>query len=218
MPYAAGTSSRPTNYEAALAAARDAFSRVDVRLQTARLGGTVGADRDGSAALAFTCMGTTCRVVFPSCTVSRGDGQPVTVFSEILILHALLLHPGRPPRGEWIGFSDIPDGLLYDSVYKKRTGERLARALSISPGRLGPAAERLGGRRAALGGDASAVVEAFPGVPVGIVFWEPDDRFAAAVTFLYDRTITEIFPTEDIVVLTQWVTEEMIRVLGEAAP
>ncbi len=90
--------------------------------------------------------------------------------------------------------------------------------LSGAGDRLKAAAERLGGRTAALGGDASAVLEPFSGVPVGIVFWEPDDRFTPAVTFLYDRTITEIFPAEDIVVLTQWVTEEMIRIIKETAP
>jgi hypothetical protein len=212
---------RPSsNYEAALAAARDGLARADVRLQAGRLGGTLETGGDGGQTVAFPCMGATCRIVLPDGAVSRDDGAsvgPLSVFAEILILHALLLHTGRPPGGEWIAFSDIPDGLLYGSVYGKRTAGRLAVALSGAGDRLRSAAERLGGGNAALGGDASAVVEPFSGVPVGIVFWEGDDRFPPAVTFLYDRTITEIFPTEDIVVLTQWVTEEMIRIIREVA-
>jgi len=217
MPYAAKTSTRPTNYEAAIAVARDALSRIDPGLAAARLGGSVDACRDGNQVLTFPCMGTTFSVTLPGGEVSRDDGMPVSVFAEILILHALLFHTGRSPQNEWIGFSDIPDGLLYTGVYERRTARRLAGALAKSGDGLAHAAERLGGRCAALGGDASAVVEPFVGIPVGIIFWAPDERFEAAVTFLYDRTITDIFPAEDIVVLTQWVTEEMIRVLGEAA-
>ena len=215
MPYAAKTTTRPTNYEAAITAARERLAHTDIMPAAARLGGAVDAGRDGREAIAFPCMGTTFSVTLPGGEVSRDDGIPVGVFAEILVLHALLFHTGRPPKNEWIGFSDIPDGLLYTGVYEKRTARRLARALAKNGNGLAHAAERLGGRRAALGGDASAVVEPFSNIPVGVVFWEPDERFDAAVTFLYDKTITEIFPAEDIVVLTQWVTEEMIRVLGE---
>jgi hypothetical protein len=221
MPYPAGKAQFPTNYEAALAAARDGLARADVRLQAGRLGGTLDTGRDGGQTVSFPCMGATCRISLPDGAVSRNGSAPVgplSVFAEILILHALLRHTGRPPRGEWIAFSDIPDGLLYGAVYEKRTAGRLAAALSGVGDRLRSAAERLGGRSAALGGDASAVLEPFSGVPIGIVFWEGDDRFSPAVTFLYDGTIMEIFPTEDIVVLTQWVTEEMIRIIRETAP
>lgn len=218
MVYSASTATRPSNYEAALAAARDGLARADIPLQARHIGGTIVSERDGGWVVTVPCLGTTYRIDLPGGVVSRDDGATVGVFAEILILHALLLHTGTPPQGVWIAFRDIPDGLLYGSVYEKRTAARLVRALSGAGDRVTRAAGRLGGRSAALGGDASAIVEPFCGVPVGIVFWEHDDRFPAAVTFLYDRTITDIFPAEDIVVLTQWVTEEMIRVIGEAAP
>ncbi len=101
------------------------------------------------------------------------------------------------------------------AVYEKRTAGRLARALSGGADLLVRAAGRLGGRKAPLGGDASVVVEVFAGVPVGIVYWRGDDEFTPAVTFLYDSTITDIFPAEDVVVLTQWLTEEIITILRE---
>jgi hypothetical protein len=207
----------PTNYQAALTAARARLAGADILLQAGRLGGSLETGRGGARAVTLPCMGATYRIHLPGGAVSRDDGGPVSVFAEILILHALIGHTGRPVTGEWIGFSDIPDGLLYASVYEKRTARRLARALSGGGSGLWPAAGRLGGHDEALGGNVSAVVEPFFGVPVGIVFWEPDDQFDEAVTFLYDRTITEILATEDIVVLTQWVVEEMIHILSEAA-
>jgi hypothetical protein len=208
----------PTNYEAALAAARARLAGADVAVQARRIGGVVEEREDGTRVVRLSCMGAAYRVGLPDGAVYRDDGAPVGTFVEILILHALLSHTGRRPSGRWIAFSDIPDGLLYGSVYEKRTARRLARALSGADDLLVAVAGRLGGNEAALGGDASVVVEPFEGIPVGIVFWRGDDDFSPAVTFLYDDTITEIFPAEDVVVLTQCLIEEIIAILREKAP
>jgi hypothetical protein len=217
MLNAVGKRKGATNYEAALSQARGLLARADIGLQAGRVGGIVEQRRDGNRDVCLPCMGETYRVGLADGSVSRGNGAAVGVFAEILILHALLSHTGAVPSGDWIAFSDIPDGLLYGGVYERRTAGRLARALSGEGDLLWGAAERLGGREAAMGGDASVVVEPFSGVPVGIVFWEGDDEFGPAVTFLYDKTITGIFPAEDIVVLTQWLVEEMVQIIREMA-
>ncbi|MBN2223449.1 MAG: DUF3786 domain-containing protein [Deltaproteobacteria bacterium] len=213
----AGKTKAAPNYEAALAASWGDIAEIDILLQAGRVGGIVEQRRDGNRSVSLPCMGETYCIGLADGSVSRGDGAVVGVFTQILILHALCSHTGCIPSGDWIAFSDIPDGLFYGGVYKRRTAGRLARALSGGGDLLWDAAERLGGREAALGGDASAVVEPFAGVPVGIVFWEGDDEFGPAVTFLYDKTITGIFPAEDIVVLTQWLVEEMIQIIREIA-
>ena len=71
MPYPAGKAQFPTNYEAALAAARDGLARADVRLQAGRLGGTLDTGRDGRRTVTFPCMGTTCRISLPDGAVSH---------------------------------------------------------------------------------------------------------------------------------------------------
>ncbi len=217
IPNAAEKAKAAPNYEAALAVASADLAEIDIALQAHRLGGVVKNCRDGGSIVCLPSMGTTYCVDLSDGAVSRADGAGVGVFTQILILHALRSHTGLVPSGNWIAFSDIPDGLLYSGVYERRTEHRLARALSGACDRLAGTAGRLGGGPLALGGDASAVVEPFFGVPVGIVFWEGDDQFTPAVTFLYDKTITGIFPAEDIVVLTQWVADEIILILREAA-
>ncbi len=178
VPMVIRTKSRgPTNYEAAVAAARARLAEADIARQSRRMGGSVEEQKDGTRTVRFPFMGAAHRVRLPEGTVCRDDGAPVGVFGEILILHALLSHTGRPPAGRWIAFADIPDGLLYGGVYDKRTARRLARSLSGAGDLLVAAAGRLGGKEAALGGDRSVIVEPFVGVPVGIVFWRGDDDF-----------------------------------------
>jgi hypothetical protein len=218
MPYALKATSLPPNYEAALAEACARLAAIDVAVQARRMGGTISGDRDRERLVRLCCLGAEYEVSLPDGAVTRRDGRPVGVFTRILILHALASHAGRAPSGRWIAFSDIPDGMLYAGVYGRRTQARLARALAGRGELLGRTAGRLGGGTAALGGDISAVVEVFTGVPVGIVFWEGDVEFTPAVTFLYDDTITGIFPAEDIVVMTQWLVEEMIEAVKERIP
>ncbi len=204
-----------TNYESALDAARAHLKTADIPAQARRLGGSLVREGGTVTAVRLAFMGKDHLISVPGGSVSRIDGGSVPVFSQILILHAFLSHTGVSPSGQWISFSDIPDGLLYHQVYAGRTAVPLARALKGQSGLLVRAAAALGGRESALGGDASAVVEPLHGVPVGIVYWEGDEEFSESITFLYDTTIATMLPAEDIVVLTQCVATEIKQIIRE---
>jgi hypothetical protein len=45
------------------------------------------------------------------------------------------------------------------------------------------------------------VLEAFERVPVLISLWRPDEEFEPEANMLFDKSITQVFSTEDIVVL-----------------
>jgi len=65
--------------------------------------------------------------------------------------------------------------------------------------------ERLPGRRVDQG-DIGVVLEAFEKVPVMVILWRADEEFGADANLLFDKSITEILCTEDIVVLGGMVT------------
>jgi hypothetical protein len=207
-----------TNDEAALSAARAGFPGIDLPARAASLGGEAVGSGGSIMGVRIPFLGVDHLVSIPDGEVTRPDGGVVPVSHQILILHALIGSTADPPSGEWIAFSDIPDGLLYTAVYEKRTAARLARVLTDAEDSLRAVAGQLGGSPAPLGGDASVVVEPFVGVPVGIVWWRGDDEFSPAVTFLYDETITGRFPTEDVVVLTQCLVERIVAIVRETAP
>ncbi len=47
-------------------------------------------------------------------------------------------------------------------------------------------------------GDAGIEMDVFENVPVRVVVWSGDGEFLPEATILFDRSITEIFPTEDV--------------------
>jgi hypothetical protein len=132
------------------------------------------------------------------------DAEPVPISERLLILHYLVTAGGAPPRGEWISFKDLPDGLLYYSTFYKRTVKLLLKKFGDSPAKLTAAAAKIGGIPVKMG-DAAVIIQAFPKVAVSWVLWQGDDEFPAEGNVLLDRGITDYLPTEDIVVLCQTI-------------
>jgi hypothetical protein len=132
------------------------------------------------------------------------DKALVPIAERLLILHYLVTASGAPPRGEWIAFKELPDGLLYHSTFYKRTVKLLLKKFGDSPATLAAAAAKIGGVKAQAG-DAAVTIQAFPRVAVTWVLWQSDDEFTAEGSVLLDRGITDYLPTEDIVVLCQTI-------------
>lgn len=132
------------------------------------------------------------------------DTEPVPIAERLLILHYLVTAGGAPPRGEWISFKDLPEGLSYHATFYKRTVKLLLKKFGGSPAKLTVAASKIGGIPVEMG-DAAVTVQAFPKVAVTCVLWQSDDEFPAEGSVLLDRGITDYLPTEDIVVLCQTI-------------
>jgi hypothetical protein len=210
-----GTEQKSTNYEEALGVALETLAGVDISKRSRHCRGTLIREGEDVVGASFRFMGRSYIISQKEGDVTAADGSGVPIHYKILLLHCFLYHTGEEPTGEWISFVDIPDGLLYGDIYKARTAVPLSFSIAGEPTLLVEAVESMGGRGADLGGDVSAFIEPFFGIPVGIVFWRGEDEFPPSVNFLYDRTIIKIIPAEDVVVLTQALVGELRRYIKE---
>jgi hypothetical protein len=76
-------------------------------------------------------------------------------------------------------------------------------------------AERLGGRKTDLG-DVSVTISAFPHVPITLVLWEGDSEFSPSASILFDATVTDYLPTEDIIITSEAIVWALVRSLKPA--
>ena len=131
-----------------------------------------------------------------SCNVPAKD------FEAIIILHYLIQKlKGLPPvSGEWLTFREFSGIEGYYDAFRKRSIEPIIRKYGKNPESLLTVTERLPAKKAQ-GGDLGIVVEAFEGVPVLIKLWKSDEEFGPDANIYFDRSITQIFCIEDIVVL-----------------
>ncbi len=150
-------------------------------------------------------------ITLPDARVSlSGSAEEVPVRERILILHYFITAKGTPPANRAITFRELPEGNTYYPTFLKRTIKSLLDRFAAEPSLLVRAAEKLGGRRVDYG-DAAATIDAFSRVPVTIVLWRGDEEFAPQGNILFDASITDYLPTEDITVLCEIITWKLIR-------
>ena len=150
---------------------------------------------------------------FPQIEFYSPGEKVVSLVTRDLILHYLLRADGNPVTGEWVGYKDIPGGLLYAGVFARRVTEPLIRKFGRSASLFREVGFRIGGESAGVG-DASFHLLALPRIPLQYVLWEGDEEFPPSAQLLFDSSVVHYLPLEDIVVLGQITTGRLISLSG----
>lgn len=140
------------------------------------------------------------KVLSLSCNAAAKD------FTAILILHYLAQRiKGLPVlNNEWLTFRELSGVEGYVGAFRKRAIEPVISKYGKNPDALFGALDRLGGKRAQ-GADVAIAISVFEGVPVLVKLWRADEEFGPEANMFFDKSITGIFCTEDIVVLAGFV-------------
>ena len=138
----------------------------------------------------------------------------VPMRDKILILHYFLQAKGTPLSNTLITYKELHDGINYYPTFFKRAIQVIVNNFGKEPERLLDVAEILGGNRADYG-DIAITIDAFKYVPITIALWQGDDEFAPEGNIMFDSTISDYLPTEDITVLSEVIAWRMVRALKE---
>ena len=129
---------------------------------------------------------------------------------KILVLHYLTTAVDLPPLGQWIGFSELKDGLLYLEPFKKRTINLLIKTYGKEPDKLAQKASGFGAKFVDKG-DVSFILPIFPKVELYIVFWAEDEEFSANANILFDARARIYLEIEDLVQLASLAAIKLIK-------
>ena len=150
-------------------------------------------------------------ITLPEVSINVVDStEAVPIRDKIIILHYILNAKGTPLSVNQIAFKELPEGIVYFRTFYQRTIKHIVANFSQNLDRLVEAGDKLGGHKADYG-DAAITIKALPRVPVTFVLWRGDDEFGADGNILFDSTITEYLPTEDIIVLSEMITWKLVR-------
>jgi len=144
------------------------------------------------------------KVLSLSCNV------PAKEYISILVLHYAIkkIEGLSTTSGEWIDFRQLDGGQGYYPTFKKRVIETIKRKYGSNPGVLLKLQDRFKAKITD-SADASVALEVFEGVPVLVQIWKGDEEFGPEVNILFDKSIKDIFCTEDIVVLSEFVAHSI---------
>ena len=140
----------------------------------------------------------------------EGENQPLSAFDQALLLYYLTTADGAPLTGEWIAFSDLPDGRFYNQAFQGYTGKELARLFQNDRVAFERAAQSLGGVHQPLG-DAAYAFQALPRVPLLAVYWQGDEDFPSSCQVLFDAAARHYLPTDAYAILGSTLTRRLIK-------
>jgi len=131
-------------------------------------------------------------------------------FTAILILHYLIRKLKGLPElsGEWLTFREFSGIEGYYEAFKKRSIDPIIRKYGKNPEGILSVLSRLPAKKAE-GGDFALLIDTFEGVPVLIKLWKGDEEFGPDANIYFDKSIKDIFCTEDIVVLAGLVAGQL---------
>ena len=198
----------PARYEIAFGLAKEKLLQSDVWERCAK-SGAVYTPAEQRIALRF--VDHACRIHLPEVTFDPlEDGTELGLAEQILLLHYLNTASGAPPSNEMITFGQIPDGTFYVPAFRKRSVDWLVGVFGKTPEALFEAARRIGGRPTDYG-DVGVTIQVFPSVSVTFVLWRGDDEFSPSCSVLFDSTISQYLPTEDVAVLAGMLVSKLCR-------
>lgn len=111
--------------------------------------------------------------------------------------------------GKLIKFKDVPGGYAYEEAFNQRAIKPIAEVFGEKPEELVKAALVLGGTKRSFG-DTSAEITALAGIPLTYIVWGAEE-YPASANILYDESASNYLPTEDLAVLGELVTAQLIQ-------
>ena len=203
---------RTDDYREALRLAAEELKRVSLADRAKKAGASLTHLKDSACSirLEFFTQSATIQIG-ESLTIAIEDQEIEPPIEEKIILSHYLLHAtGAAPAGHWITFRQIPDGHFYDAAFQRRTRDPFLLAFGQNPQLYRDCAEKLGGC-AVQNGDVGMIFRVLPNIPVQLVLWQGDEELPPESTILFDATISQYLPAEDVAVLSGMLVYRLMR-------
>ncbi len=127
------------------------------------------------------------------------DGAIPDMMDGIIILNYLAYaQPIENKPSQWVSLKEIPGGMIFYPAFHKTSIMALIETFGNQAELLVEVAPQLHGESETFG-DACAVFDAFPEIPLCAVIWEGDEEVSANATILFDPSIAPMLHSETII-------------------
>ena len=166
---------------------------------------------DSQRAIVIVYLNQSYLITLPDVKISLMDREEkVPIRDKILILHYFNSAKGTFLSNKVITYKELPEGANYFPTFYQRAIKPLVTHFGNEPHRLLDMAGILGGCGADYG-DTAVTINAFSRVPITLVLWKGDEEFAPEGNVMFDSTISDYLPTEDIIVLCQTMVWKLVK-------
>lgn len=188
---------------------RSALQTVDPLDLARRVGGQYIEHQPGLGEVALRLWGEQVLVSFPGLIAYNGLKQELNAALQALMVYHFHTSDGLPASGDFISFSELPDGKFYARAFQGYTGEELRRTFGSDSTRFERTSQFLGGQPYPLG-DASYTFQFLPRLPLLVVFWRGDEDFPSSYQILFDSAASHHLPTDACAIAGSMLTRRLI--------
>lgn len=139
------------------------------------------------------------------------NDQELPTYLQAMLLYYFATCDGTPASGQWIAFSELPDGRFYTQAFQGYTGVPLAQAFGEDLMAFSQAAEACLGERRYAFGDIAYAFQALPRVALLVVFWQGDEDFSSTCQVLFDSSVSHFLPTDACAILGSHIARQLIK-------
>ena len=147
------------------------------------------------------------------------DGHVPEIAASIIMLNYLVY--ARPPQEtakKWVSLKEIPNGgMLFYPAFHKNSIIGLIQAFGHQSQQLSTCAAAFGGKPATFG-DASAIFQAFPEIPLCVIIWEGDEDVRANATILFEPSVEHLLHMESVIGLGMYLASKLKRRATSSSP
>lgn len=148
-------------------------------------------------------------------TRDERTGEILGPLDQAMLAYYFALSDGTPETGDWIAFSDLPDGRFYTQAFQGYTGDELAKAFGNDEDGFAAAAVAAGGQELSAGGglgDRAFAFRILPYVSLLLVCWLGDEDFPPSYRLLFDSAVKHHLSTDACAILGSGLTRRLLKV------
>ncbi len=150
-------------------------------------------------------------LIVPGFSFTSSKAASVNLITRIVLLHHLIRGAGTPLQSEPISYEDIDPGMRhYLPVFERRVAKPLVSAFGYNRDAFLESGAALGAHPEQYG-NGSFTLHAFPRVPITFILWEGDEEFTPSLKVLFNPTVSEYLPLEDIVVISKLAAGRILK-------
>ena len=169
-------------------------------------------------------------ISFPEGVVTEvdTDRQP-PVWLQLALLHYLTRASGVLPAtfhcptenlrsDEWIVYRQLPGALSAGAVFQRTVINPLIDAFGQDVEGFKQACLSLGGTYLSGSGDAAFTFAALPRLPMAAVLYLGEEGLPPSVNVLFDATASDYLPTEDLILIGEYLSAALLERKGMKSP
>ena len=145
------------------------------------------------------------------------SGKELGLMDQAMLAYYLSTSDGTPLTGQWIAFSQLPDGTFYTQAFQGYTGAELARAFGDDVAGFAKAAASIEGSMPIDDdslGDEAVAYQVLPYVHLLAACWLGDEDFPSSYRILFDASAGRHLTTDAYAIMGSMLTRKIIRMLN----